>query len=103
VVPDDKAVGRKLADDAMYKLEHEKDDKGKSQDARPRIEHISYIQDRVKDDYLANRMLRYRILNQYLYKIQCCGSGMFIPDPNFFHPGSASKNLSILINPEIFF
>jgi hypothetical protein len=27
---------------------------------------------------------------------QCCGSGMFIPDPNFFHPGSASKNLSIL-------
>jgi hypothetical protein len=24
--------------------------------------------------------------------IQCCGSGMFIPDPNFFHPGSASKN-----------
>ncbi len=35
--------------------------------------------------------------------VQCCGSGMFIPDPNFFHPGSdtiqdfgsASKNLSI--------
>ncbi len=39
---------------------------------------------------------------------QCCGSGMFIPDPTFFHPGSqisdpnclhpgsASKNLSIL-------
>ncbi len=28
---------------------------------------------------------------------QCCGSGMFIPDPNFFHPsGSASKNLNIL-------
>jgi hypothetical protein len=21
-------------------------------------------------------------------KIQCCGSGMFIPDPIFFHPGS---------------
>jgi hypothetical protein len=27
---------------------------------------------------------------------QCCGSGMFISDPNFFHPGSTSKNLSIL-------
>ncbi len=39
---------------------------------------------------------------------QCCGCGMFIPDPTFFHPGSririvsipdsgsASKNLSIL-------
>jgi hypothetical protein len=39
---------------------------------------------------------------------QCCGSGMFIPDPTFFHsririvsildPGSASKNFSILTN-----
>jgi hypothetical protein len=34
---------------------------------------------------------------------QCCGSGMFVLDPNFsipypnlFHPGSASKNLSLL-------
>ncbi len=27
---------------------------------------------------------------------QCCGSGMFIPDPTFFHPRSSSKNLSIL-------
>ncbi len=62
MVPDDKAVGRKLADDAMYKLEHEKDDKGKSEDARPRIEHISFIQDRVKDDYLANRFLRYLVM-----------------------------------------
>jgi hypothetical protein len=25
----------------------------------------------------------------------CCGSGIFIPDPNSFHPGSALKNLSI--------
>ena len=44
VVPDDKAVGRKLADDAMYKLEHEKTDKGKSADAGPRIMHITDIQ-----------------------------------------------------------
>ncbi len=29
-------------------------------------------------------------------KMQCCGSGLFIPDQTFFHPGSASKNLSIL-------
>jgi hypothetical protein len=40
--------------------------------------------------------------------LHCCGSGMFIPDPTFFHPGSrirtvsipdpgsSSKNLSIL-------
>ncbi len=37
------------------------------------------------------------------YSEQCCGSGRFIPDPiifhpgcEIFHPGSASKNLSIL-------
>jgi hypothetical protein len=39
-------------------------------------------------------------LNDFTLKkmicIQCCGSGMFIPDPIFFHPGSKSKNLSIL-------
>jgi hypothetical protein len=43
--------------------------------------------------------------------LQCCGSGMFIPDPTFFYPGSrvkkipdpgsgsASKNLNIF-NPK---
>jgi hypothetical protein len=34
-------------------------------------------------------------------QIQCCGSGMFIPDPNIFHPGSVLKNLSIL-NQKLF-
>lgn len=58
VVPDDKAVGRKLADDAMYKLEHVKTDKNKMTDTAPRLVGISDIQDRVKDDYLANRILR---------------------------------------------
>jgi hypothetical protein len=44
----------------------------------------------------------------FFHILQCCGSGMFIPDPTFFHPssrirsvsipdpGSSSKNLSIL-------
>merc|ERR1719342_433908 len=58
IVPDDKSIGRKLADDAMYKLEHEKGDKDKSSDAAPRINQLSNIQDRVKDDWLANRFLR---------------------------------------------
>merc|ERR1719402_1300188 len=58
VVPDDKAVGRKLADDAMYKLEHVSKDSGKAKEAAPRIGKITSIQDRVKDDYLANRILR---------------------------------------------
>ncbi len=30
------------------------------------------------------------------YRTQSCGSGMFNADQTFFHPGSASKNLSIL-------
>jgi len=58
VVPDDKSVGRKLADDAMYKLEHQNTDKSKIEEAAPRMYQLSDIQDRVKDDYLANRMLR---------------------------------------------
>ena len=45
IVPDDKQVGRKLADDAMYKLEHQTKDKDKSSDAAPRIGRISQIQD----------------------------------------------------------
>jgi hypothetical protein len=28
------------------------------------------------------------LLGSYALCLQCCGSGMFIPDPNFFHPGS---------------
>jgi len=58
IVPDDKRVGRKLADDAMYKVEHQKSDQDKSGDAAPRISQLSQIQDRVKDDWLANKMLR---------------------------------------------
>merc|ERR1719450_222001 len=58
IVPDDKSIGRKLADDAMFKLEHERKDKDKSSDAAPRISQLSQIQDRVKDDWLANKMLR---------------------------------------------
>jgi len=27
----------------------------------------------------------------FYWEMQCCGSGMFIPDPNFFHPGSGVK------------
>ena len=44
MVPDDKSVGKKLADDAMYKLEHESKDKGKSSDTAPRLVGISDIQ-----------------------------------------------------------
>jgi hypothetical protein len=33
-------------------------------------------------------------IRNFLGRPQCCGSGMFILDPNFFHPGSASKNFN---------
>merc|ERR1719458_567959 len=59
VVPEDKRVGRKLADDAMFRLEHESGDKGKAdQEDAPRLGRMVAIADRVKDDYLANSILR---------------------------------------------
>merc|ERR1719481_336666 len=64
IVPDDKSVGRRLADDAMYKLEHTTGDKGKSTDDHPALVSLYDIQDRVKDDYLANRILRDSMRNE---------------------------------------
>ena len=59
MVPEDKRVGRKLADDAMFRLEHESGDKGKAdQEDAPRLGRMVAIADRVKDDYLANSILR---------------------------------------------
>ena len=58
VVPDDKEKQKKLFDDAMFKLEHGSEDKGKGKDAKPRLARLVNIQDRVRDDYLANRILR---------------------------------------------
>ena len=49
------SVGRKLADDAMFKLEHERKDRDKQTDSAPRLGQLSQLQDRVKDDWLANR------------------------------------------------
>ncbi|QQP49402.1 Uncharacterized protein FKW44_010062 [Caligus rogercresseyi] len=59
VVPDDKATIQKLYSDPMFKLEHGTEDKEKSlATGKPRIEALAKVQDRVKDDYLANRALR---------------------------------------------
>ncbi len=38
----------------------------------------------------------YKWLKSCIYFIPTARSGMFIPDPNFLHPGSASKKISIL-------
>ena len=58
VVPDEKATINKLATDAMFKLEHGEKDVSKAEDSKPRISKMIQIQDRVKDDYIANRILR---------------------------------------------
>ena len=42
----------------MFKLEHGEKDADKGKDQKPRISKMIQIQDRVKDDYMANRILR---------------------------------------------
>ena len=64
VVPDDKATIHKLSLDAMYKLEHGHGDAKKADDSKPRIIKMMQIQDRVKDDYMANRILRDQMRSQ---------------------------------------
>jgi hypothetical protein len=41
---------------------------------------------------LTNHADRYGTRNE-IPEMQCCGSRMFIPDPNFFHPGSRVKKI----------
>ena len=58
VVPDERAKIQKLATDAMFKLEHGADDAVKSKGAAPALEHMERIQDRMWDDFAANKRLR---------------------------------------------
>lgn len=58
VAPDDKEVGKKLATDAMFKLEHGADDMAKVKVATPSLARLEHLQDRWRDDYTANQLLR---------------------------------------------
>ncbi|XP_068248926.1 coiled-coil domain-containing protein 130 homolog [Palaemon carinicauda] len=59
IVPEDKEVTRKMAVDAMYKLEHGVDDKKKSKENEAMIEKLEEFQTRRwHDDYGANRAMR---------------------------------------------
>jgi hypothetical protein len=61
------------------------------------------------------RTARARQINPQVHIYICCGFGMFIPDPNFFYPGSririfsipdrgsASKNLSTFTPKQMVF
>jgi len=58
VVPDDKDTSKKLATDAMFKLEHVNDDRNKSKAAAPILARLEIVQDRWRDDYTSNKYLR---------------------------------------------
>lgn len=58
VAPDDKEIGKKMATDAMFKLEHDVDDKGKVKIVTPNLARLEHLQDRWRDDYASNQLLR---------------------------------------------
>ncbi len=58
VVPEEKAVSKKLATDPMFKLEHEVEDKEKAKCVAPAIQQLEVFQERWKDDYSFNRAIR---------------------------------------------
>uniref|UniRef100_A0A914DSJ0 Galactosylgalactosylxylosylprotein 3-beta-glucuronosyltransferase n=1 Tax=Acrobeloides nanus TaxID=290746 RepID=A0A914DSJ0_9BILA len=60
VAPVDRTFNQKLASDAMFKAEHEKKDKEKSDEAEGQVNKLEMIQSRMYDDYGVNSFLRNR-------------------------------------------
>ncbi|KAL5016233.1 hypothetical protein ScPMuIL_005822 [Solemya velum] len=58
VVPEDKETHKKMATDAMFKLEHGTDDRSKGQSRVPSLGEIEGYMSMKKDDYLLNRLAR---------------------------------------------
>ncbi|XP_018496788.1 coiled-coil domain-containing protein 130 homolog [Galendromus occidentalis] len=58
VVPEDKNVSKQLASDPMFKLEHAGKDSKKKLDLEPVIEKLEDFQDRWRDNYSMNCLLR---------------------------------------------
>jgi len=58
VAPVDRGFSQRLAADAMYKKEHDAEDKKKLQSAEEQLHRIESIQSRMFDDYTANSILR---------------------------------------------
>ncbi|XP_069127802.1 coiled-coil domain-containing protein 130 homolog isoform X2 [Argopecten irradians] len=58
IVPEDKATQKKLATDAMYKLEHGSDDKDAGKSRVMNLGQIEGQRDQWKDDYLINKLAR---------------------------------------------
>ncbi|KAL1445348.1 hypothetical protein MTO96_045071 [Rhipicephalus appendiculatus] len=64
VAPDDKEIGKKMATDAMFKLEHDVEDKDKVKVVTPALARLEHLQDRWRDDYSANQLLRKSFRNK---------------------------------------
>ncbi|KAK3580942.1 hypothetical protein CHS0354_006967 [Potamilus streckersoni] len=58
IVPEDKATQKKLANDAMFKLEHGTDDQQKGKAVIMGLGQIAYRRSEWKDDYLLNKLAR---------------------------------------------
>lgn len=58
IAPEDSDEVKKLALDKMYKLEHEAEDRQKLEQSLPLLKRIANINDRMKDDYSSNQLLR---------------------------------------------
>lgn len=54
----EKEKSRKIAADAMYKLEHVESDEAKAKAAAPEMEKLEALQHRMKDDFARNQELR---------------------------------------------
>lgn len=64
IVPEDKATQKKLATDAMYKLEHGSDDKQRGKLVIPTIGQITDERYQYKDDYIINKIARDKFRNE---------------------------------------
>ena len=71
VVPEEREVSKKLATDAMFKLEHEVNDKEKAKSIEPAIQQLEQFQERWKDDYSHNRAIRsiFRVIQAIILTI----------------------------------
>lgn len=58
IAPEEKEVSKKLAVDPMFRLEHNVEDKVKQKTAAPSVAQLEELQERWKDDYVMNKVLR---------------------------------------------
>jgi coiled-coil domain-containing protein 130 len=91
VAPVDRSESLKLDADAMYKREHQKNDKDKQEDIKDTIEKLEWIQERLRDDYTANCALRNQFRSEKKYL-----SGVKISDDNL----KQRLSLDIALQPE---